>query len=183
MAKLGYFVEFLLFPPLILLPTTLAFRSASPPDPVSWTLVYGIGIAGWTLLEYVLHRIFFHHAPFLSRLHEQHHEDPHGLIGAPAWTSVSFGLFGVFGPSWALLGFGLATAVTAGMATGYLWYVFVHYATHHWQPRRGSYLHRVQVRHLRHHHVSDSCNFGVTTGVWDAIFGTALRRRRVAGSG
>src|ERR1019366_5080375 len=33
MSKLGYFFEFLLFPPLVLLVTLLAFRSSNPPKP------------------------------------------------------------------------------------------------------------------------------------------------------
>jgi hypothetical protein len=33
MSKLGYFSEFLLFPPLVLLATLLAFRSSNPPQP------------------------------------------------------------------------------------------------------------------------------------------------------
>ena len=66
---------------------------------------------------------------------------------------------------------------TAGMVTGYLWYVFVHYATHHFRPRRGTYLYRARVRHARHHHLSDDGNFGVTTAFWDHVFGTALAER------
>jgi sterol desaturase/sphingolipid hydroxylase (fatty acid hydroxylase superfamily) len=177
MSKLGYFSEFLLFPPLILVATLLAFRSLIPPQPAIWAVVYCGGLVGWTLIEYLLHRVLFHHAPILSQVHECHHHSPQDLIGTPAWASVLIGLIAVAGPSWAVLGFDLGTAATAGLVTGYLWYVFVHYATHHWRPRRDSYLYRARVAHARHHYLPHSGNFGVTTGVWDHVFGTALDGR------
>jgi len=40
MSKLGYFFEFLLFPPLILAAMLLAFRSSIPPQPAIWAIVY-----------------------------------------------------------------------------------------------------------------------------------------------
>jgi sterol desaturase/sphingolipid hydroxylase (fatty acid hydroxylase superfamily) len=177
MTKFGYFSEFLLFPPLVLAATLLAFRSSIPPQPVIWTIVYGAGLVGWTLIEYLLHRVLFHHAPILSQIHARHHRSPHDLIGTPAWASVLLGLIAVATPSWAALGLDLGTAATAGLVTGYLWYVFIHYATHHWRPRRGSYLYRARLRHARHHHLTHAGNFGVTTGVWDYVFGTALDGR------
>ena len=173
MTKLGYFSEFLLFPPLVLAAMLLAFRSSTPPQPVIWAIVYMAGLAGWTLIEYLLHRVLFHHAPILARIHKRHHHSPHDLIGTPAWASVSLGLIAVATPTWMALGFNLSTAATAGLVTGYLWYVFVHYATHHWQPSRGSYLYKARLRHSRHHHLSNDNNFGVTTGAWDYIFRTA----------
>ena len=177
MSKLGYFSEFLIFPPLVFVAVLFAFRGAVPPQPAIWAIVYGIGLAGWTLIEYLLHRVLFHHAPVLSRIHERHHNSPLDLIGTPAWASVLIGLIAIAGPSWLALGFGFGTAATAGLVTGYLWYVFVHYATHHWQPRQGSYLYRVRVRHARHHHSSHYGNFGVTSGLWDHVFGTAIQER------
>lgn len=177
MSKLGYFSEFLLFPPLVLIATLLACRSLSPPQPVICVIVYGGGLVGWSLFEYLLHRTLFHHAPILSQIHEWHHRFPQELIGTPAWASALIGLVAVAVPSWAILGFDLGTAVTAGLVTGYLWYVFVHYAIHHWQPRRDSYLYRARWRHACHHHLSHSGNFGVTTGVWDHVFGTVLEGR------
>ena len=33
------------------------------------------------------------------------------------------------------------------------------------------------LRHVRHHHLSNGGNFGVTAGVWDHVFGTALEGR------
>ena len=177
MSKLGYFSEFLLFPPLVLVAALLAFRSSMPPQPLIWAIVYGAGVMAWTLFEYLLHRVLFHHAPVLSRIHDRHHQSPQDLIGTPAWVSVVVGLVAFASPCWAALGFDLGTAATAGLVSGYLWYVFVHYATHHWQPRRDSYLYRARLRHARHHHFSHSGNFGVTTVLWDRVFGTALDGR------
>jgi len=177
MSKLGYFSEFLLFPPLILLATFLAFRSSIPPRPAALAGVYTAGLIGWTLIEYLLHRVVFHHAPVLARIHKAHHHSPQELIGTPGWVSVLLGVVLVASPAWAALGFDLGTAATAGLVTGYLWFVFVHYAIHHWRPRRGSYLYRARLRHARHHYLSDCGNFGVTTGAWDHVFGTALADR------
>jgi sterol desaturase/sphingolipid hydroxylase (fatty acid hydroxylase superfamily) len=177
MSKLGYFSEFLLFPPLVLAATLLAYHHAPGVRPVPWLIVFVAGIVGWTLIEYLLHRFFFHHAPILRRVHELHHNSPNDLIGTPAWASVSLALVAVALPAWAVLGVGLGSAATAGLACGYLWYVFVHYATHHWQPRRGTYLYRARLRHARHHHLSHDGDFGVTTALWDRVFGTALESR------
>ncbi len=81
-------------------------------------------------------------------------------------------------PCWVALGFDLATAATGGMVAGYLGYVLIHYLIHHMQPRRGTYLYRVRQRHSLHHYISDKGNFGVTTDVWDRVFGTALMRKQ-----
>ena len=174
MGRLGYFAEFLFFPPLVLIATLLAFRSAMPPQPVIWIVVYAAGLAGWTFIEYWLHRVLFHHAPIISEIHERHHHAPQELIGTPAWASMLIGLTAVVSPCWAALGFDLATAAIAGLVTGYLWYVFVHYTTHHWQLGPDSYLYRARLRHACHHHIAQSGNFGVTSGVWDYVFGTAI---------
>ena len=177
MSKLGYFAEFLIFPPLILTAILLVFYKSPPPHPIEWLSVFALGIVVWTLVEYFLHRVLFHHAPILSSIHERHHDEPQELIGTPAWLSALVGLATVAGPAWAIVGLGLDTGVTAGLATGYLWYVFVHYASHHWQPRRGSYLYRTRIRHARHHYLSHNGNFGVTTNLWDRVFGTVLETR------
>jgi hypothetical protein len=52
MSKFGYFSEFLLFPPLVLIATLLAFRSLIPPQPMICAIVYSGGLVGWTLIEY-----------------------------------------------------------------------------------------------------------------------------------
>src|SRR5665648_470371 len=95
MGKLGYFSEFLFFPLLVLAATLMAFRSSIPPQPAICAIVYGGGLVGWTLIEYLLHRVLFHHAPILSQIHERHHHSPQDLIGTPAWASVLLGLIAV----------------------------------------------------------------------------------------
>ena len=177
MSKLGYFSEFLLFPPLVVVAMALAFRSSISPQPTILAIVYVSGLVGWTLIEYLLHRVLFHRAPIFSKIHDRHHSSPQELIGTPAWVSALLGLIVVAGPSWEMLGFDLGTAVTAGVATGYLWYVTVHYAIHHWPPHQNSYFYRARLRHALHHHRSHRGNFGVTTGVWDHFFGTSLEKR------
>ncbi len=177
MRKLSYFFEFIIFPPLVLFASFFAFRSSNPPQPLVWTIFFGFGFAAWTFIEYVLHRVLFHHAPILSRIHARHHNSPEELIGTPAWVSLTVGLTALAIPSWAALGFNLGTALGAGLFIGYLWYVFVHYAIHHWRPRQDSYFYHARLRHARHHYCSHNRNFGVTTGIWDRVFGTAFESR------
>jgi sterol desaturase/sphingolipid hydroxylase (fatty acid hydroxylase superfamily) len=171
--KIGYFSEFLLFPPLVLIATSLAVRDSTAPRLVVWVIVYFIGLVGWTLVEYLLHRVLFHHTPILMRLHERHHRSPQDLIGTPVWASVLIALIAVVLPSVMMLGFDLGIAVAGGMVTGYLWYVFTHHATHHWRLRKGSYLYTARLRHARHHHFGTG-NFGVTTDIWDRVCGTMI---------
>jgi sterol desaturase/sphingolipid hydroxylase (fatty acid hydroxylase superfamily) len=168
MSKLTYFAEFLLFPPLISLLVMATFRGHMQ----AWLATYLFGLLAWTLLEYLLHRFVFHHVPVLSELHERHHHHPLELIGTPAWASVCATL-GFAVPLYVLLGAEPAAAMTSGLMTGYLVYVFVHYATHHFQVQPDSYLYRARLRHAAHHYRGGDINFGVTTGFWDHVFGTA----------
>ena len=50
MSKLGYFSEFLLFPPLVLIAMLLAYRNFIPPQPAIYALVYGGGLVGGAAL-------------------------------------------------------------------------------------------------------------------------------------
>jgi sterol desaturase/sphingolipid hydroxylase (fatty acid hydroxylase superfamily) len=51
----------------------------------------------------------------------------------------------------------------------------VHHLIHH---RRGGapagYLQGLRISHLRHHYSPQQGNFGVTTGIWDRVFGTVI---------
>jgi sterol desaturase/sphingolipid hydroxylase (fatty acid hydroxylase superfamily) len=134
----------------------------------------------WTPIEYLLHRFVFHHVPVIAVMHDRHHRDPAALIGAPAWMSLSVGVVAALLPLWSLLGFGLAAAVAIGLLSGYLWYVVVHYAIHHWPARAGTYLYRAKLRHAWHHR-SHETNFGVTNDLWDRLFATRSKPPRKRG--
>jgi sterol desaturase/sphingolipid hydroxylase (fatty acid hydroxylase superfamily) len=64
--------------------------------------------------------------------------------------------------------------MTSGLIAGYVWYLLIHDAVHRWQLAEKSWLRSHRLRHLRHHRYPVPGNFGVTTGVWDIVFGTAI---------
>ena len=171
-----YFADFVVYPLLV---TALTASGLSMADRPSVWLASGMaGVAAWTLIEYLLHRYVFHHLPIIERMHEDHHADPRGLIGSPVWLSLMIYALGLFPALWLALGANLASAVGAGLVAGYLWYLVVHHAVHHWAIDERSWLYGARIRHLMHHYRSDECSFGVTTGFWDYVFGTVPARRR-----
>jgi len=173
MSKVGYFAEFIVLPVFFVVLTALAFRGPHPRLSIRLAAVV-LGVLFWTPIEYLLHRFVFHHIPIIGEMHERHHRDPTALIGTPAWVSLSAGVVAALLPLWSILGFGLAAAVAIGLLSGYLWYVLVHYAIHHWPARRDTYLYRAKLRHAWHHR-SHEANFGVTNDIWDRIFATISR--------
>ena len=98
--------------------------------------------------------------------------------GAAAEQSPSTAIcVGALFPLWLGTGFDFASGITAGLMLGYIWYVGVHHALHHWCIHPGSYLYPWKRRHALHHYARQPCNFGVTTHFWDRLFGTAHRAR------
>jgi sterol desaturase/sphingolipid hydroxylase (fatty acid hydroxylase superfamily) len=59
----------------------------------------------------------------------------------------------------------------AGFVAGYLVYDMTHYATHHLRPRTrwGRLLRR---HHFMHHFRDEGQRFGVSSPLWDWVFGT-----------
>jgi sterol desaturase/sphingolipid hydroxylase (fatty acid hydroxylase superfamily) len=71
-------------------------------------------------------------------------------VGAPWFTGALVGL--------------------SGIAT-YLVYERVHFRAH-FRPARTRYARWQQRRHLHHHARAGTANYGVTSPVWDVVFGT-----------
>lgn len=144
--------------------------------------VLGIGILGlftWTLTEYCLHRFVFHY-PARSRLgkwfvylfHGNHHDDPQDktrLVMPPAGAipimAALFFLFGLVIPAPWIEPFGAFFIVC------YLIYDYIHYATHHF-PMKNPVAKYLRRYHLKHHFSGESGRYGVSSPLWDIVFGT-----------
>ncbi len=172
LTRLGYFSDFIVYPALIAL-LAAAGIGLGTDGGVRWLSIFLACVALWTFLEYFLHRFVFHHMPYFRQMHERHHDAEHDLIGTPTWISVCTFAVLVLAPLTLLGDLSVATAVSAGLMLGYLWYVAVHHLVHHWHPGHSTYLYRLKRRHALHHHHDEERNFGVTTGLWDRVFGTA----------
>lgn len=171
--------------PVALVVLVLAVRARST-DASPWYLpaAVALGLALWTPSEYLLHRFLFHFRPRSPRqerlaflMHGVHHAQPQvktRLVMPPAVSiplaAIFFGgfhvLFGV------LLGAGhWVGPVFAGFVAGYVAYDMTHYAIHHARGG-GSYFRRIRRHHLHHHGQTPDRRFGVTTTLWDRVFGT-----------
>jgi len=147
---------------------------------VSWLPFVGLLISGlfvWSLTEYLLHRFGFHHMARSSWgkricyiMHGMHHDYPQDFnrLVMPLAVTIPFAIllcpvaYVLFGAvSW---GFG------AGFGLGYLYYDFTHFCTHR---RKGFCGFKFQRRnHLSHHFKEPEYNYGVSSPLWDYIFGT-----------
>lgn len=179
LARLSYFADFVVYPLAILIFVGAAYWVSAPGDHLAWLTSFVAGVALWTLLEYLLHRYAFHHAPVIKDMHGAHHDDQKALIGSPTWLSFAIMLAGVFVPAFFLGDGAIASALTAGLMLGYLWYVSVHHIVHHWSMTPGTYGFNLKRRHMLHHKFAEG-NFGVTSGFWDHVFGTDVKLRSEA---
>jgi sterol desaturase/sphingolipid hydroxylase (fatty acid hydroxylase superfamily) len=162
------------------------YRAATVPTALGLRLSAGIlvGLFAWTLVEYVMHRFVFHfppRTPWQERLsflfHGVHHAQPRvksRLVMPPAvsiplaafWYGVLYLVVGVLLGAGAWIG-----PVFAGLVLGYVAYDLTHYATHHFKVRWAPYQY-IRRYHLHHHTQTPQKRFGVTSPLWDIVFGT-----------
>jgi sterol desaturase/sphingolipid hydroxylase (fatty acid hydroxylase superfamily) len=171
-SKYGYYGDFFVYPVLIVALALSARYESKGFQLYEWIIFCVSGLAAWTLAEYLLHRLVFHHFPFIKNMHDAHHATPTALIGSPTWLSVAIGSIVIFTPLWWAVGFMIASAVTTGLMIGYLCYVTVHHLNHHAKPGHGKYLYWAKRRHALHHYCGETKNFGIVTNLWDRLFGT-----------
>ena len=168
------------FLPMIIISLYLTFFEKHLPI-VESVLAFIIGIFCWTFLEYIIHRFVFHITGNSERMkriryvmHEVHHEYPldHERLFMPPIPGiiiaiVVFSIFSVLAGKW-------IWPLFAGIATGYLIYVFTHYAIHKFKPPQR--LKFVWKHHSHHHYQDDDRAFGVSNTFWDRLFGTMPKK-------
>lgn len=140
---------------------------------------FGIGILSWTLFEYGLHRFVFHYEPktdwgkrFHYLFHGIHHDFPteKDRLVMPPVSSIPIS-FVVFGLHYLLVG-ATGFPLYAGFLAGYLYYEFVHYSVHHKKKTSLLWSESQRRDHLTHHFKDAGNRFGVTSPLWDFVFGT-----------
>jgi sterol desaturase/sphingolipid hydroxylase (fatty acid hydroxylase superfamily) len=174
-SKITYYSDFVVYPIAVLTLTAVNIGHVTGRSGFEWLAACLVGLTLWTFLEYVLHRVALHWMPIFSPMHSQHHGEPLAYLGTPSWVSVSVWLSVILLPAWWALGFNVANGLTVGIMVGYWWYGYVHHVIHHHTLKRTSaYFSELRAWHMRHHHSPKRGNFGVTTSLWDHIFGTAI---------
>ncbi|HEX2466998.1 MAG TPA: sterol desaturase family protein [Solirubrobacterales bacterium] len=176
-------VPAIIFGPVIVALIALGTREGV--GSVETVLLVLAGLALWTLAEYWLHRKFFHWEPdnaFGRRMHfiihGVHHDHPNDKLRLVMPPGASVPLAGLFFGAFYLV-FGLPTAypVFSGFLIGYLAYDYTHYYLHHFVPK-SDLGKRLREQHMRHHFQDHRYGFGVSSPLWDVVFGTLPRNRR-----
>ena len=176
MNKFLYFGDFIAIPIAIVVFAYMSDRGSAFSAVPEFLTAALFGVALWTLVEYLIHRFVYHHAPILSPLHDEHHKKPNEFIGVPSFVSSGLVVAVCYFP-WAAFYPILAGGFVSGMLIGYAGYMYVHHASHHLKVEPAHWLYGARVRHMAHHY-RDNTNFGVTTGFWDRAFGTARAPER-----
>ncbi|HSQ58993.1 MAG TPA: sterol desaturase family protein [Acidobacteriota bacterium] len=148
-----------------------------------------VGFLVWTLTEYLMHRFVFHYEPTHPVLkwvwyliHGVHHEQPQcktRLVMPPILSiPLAFFFFGLFRTVGTLVGAPLWVAPAyAGFVVGYLAYDMLHYAEHHLSMTWGI-LKFLKRYHLLHHFKTPDDRFGVSSPIWDVVFGTLPKDKK-----
>jgi sterol desaturase/sphingolipid hydroxylase (fatty acid hydroxylase superfamily) len=158
-----------------------------PSAPVSFgqaLVAFLLGLFIWTLAEYLLHRFVFHFPPKTPRMeritflfHGVHHTQPQCKTRLVMPPPVSIPLAGLFyGFFWLLFGNfagvpGWVHPIMAAFMVGYLVYDLTHYATHHF-PMRNKAAKFLKRYHMMHHYKTPDARYGVSSPLWDIVFGT-----------
>ena len=145
-----------------------------------------VGLAIWTLTEYWLHRLVFHWQPrfrggdrmhfVIHGIHHDHPNDAMRLVMPPAASLPLAAIF--FGAYVLIFGTPAAYPLFAGLIIGYLAYDYTHFFLHHGTPK-SKLGKRLREQHMRHHFQDHHYGFGVTSPLWDRVFGTLPRDRSV----
>jgi sterol desaturase/sphingolipid hydroxylase (fatty acid hydroxylase superfamily) len=175
LSKTGYYADFAIYAGVVTAAAVLTVWHNGAREISIWLLAAAVGAFSWTFFEYLIHRFVLHRMPVFSPMHDAHHEAPLAFVGTPTWLSLGVILGVVFLPTWALGSFNTACGLAAGEMAGFFWYGVVHHAIHFRKPRMiARQLIAASRRHAQHHYATRPGNFGVTTSIWDRVFGTVL---------
>ena len=145
---------------------------------ITISLLFIVGLLAFTFVEYCMHRYLFHMSTHTRRreklqynFHGVHHEYPKdkGRLAMPPIVSIllASSILGLF----YLLMQEAAFAFFPGFILGYAGYLFVHYIVHAYQPPK-NFFRVLWVNHGIHHYKDQTKAYGVSSPLWDYVFGT-----------
>ena len=146
--------------------------------------VFVAGAFFWSIFEYLAHRFIFHMVTETERgkrisyvLHGNHHEYPRDRqrLFMPPVPSIIIAIV-VFSIYFLILG-KYAFAFFPGFVIGYLLYGSMHYAIHAWNPPF-KWMKPLWRNHHLHHYKNEGRGFGVSSTLWDHVFGTMFDLKR-----
>jgi hypothetical protein len=128
------------------------------------------GLFAWTFVEYVIHGWLGHtFRTFVTRFHAGHHRDPSRVFAARVWLLLALDWIAAI----ALWGCSIGVIFYTGLLTGFVLYEWLHYRIHFAWPR-SKWEAWLRTRHLIHHNHAPLRGFGVTSSLWDLVFGSDL---------
>lgn len=177
-------------PPLFFIPAIIYFLFQGFQEITIENWYYGIicastGFLLWSLTEYLLHRFVFHYKPtsyfgkkLIYLLHGAHHDSPNDLkrLVFPITVSIplAFMMYYLFNMiNW--VNGGYHSIFFSTFLFGYLCYDMIHYASHAITANNKLFT-VIKKNHMVHHFQEPETNFGVSSKLWDNIFGTLKRK-------
>ncbi|ULQ55360.1 sterol desaturase family protein [Flavihumibacter rivuli] len=163
-------------PVIIGLPYYAATRFDASGMKVAGLFIFGMFF--WTFFEYIMHRWVFHmiaESPRAQKvvyvMHGNHHHYPRDkerLFMPPVPSLILASI--IFSIQYLILGRN-AFIFFPGFMLGYLLYGSMHYAIHAWNPPF-KWMKPLWRNHHLHHYKNEHQGFGVSTTIWDRVFGT-----------
>lgn len=144
--------------------------------------MFFIGVIAFTWVEYNVHRYIFHMTADTEKkaiaqytLHGVHHEFPKDKtrLAMPPALSIIIATLLLF--VFRLILGDFVFSFLPGFLVGYAGYLSVHYMVHAFQPPK-NFFKALWVNHGLHHYKNGEMVYGVSSPLWDYIYGTMTKQ-------
>lgn len=136
------------------------------------------GVFFFTWVEYNMHRYIFHMGTFTKvrekfqyTIHGVHHEYPKDKTRLAMPPVLSITLATILLLIFKVILADYVFAFLPGFLMGYAVYLGMHYMVHAYQPPKNFFKY-IWVNHSVHHYKNGELVFGVTSPMWDYVYGT-----------
>ncbi len=144
--------------------------------------LFAIGLFVWTFVEYIMHKHLFHMLPTNKikervqyTFHGIHHDYPRDKTRLAMPPAASLIILIVLFFAFKFFMSNNVYAFFPGFVMGYSAYLGVHYAIHAFPPPKNRFS-ALWINHSIHHYKDDHVAFGVSSVLWDVIFGTVPKK-------